>query len=135
VKQRHEAGYQKDLLQMLLEGTENSDLSQDARDRFIVDNCKNIYLAGFETTAVSAAWCLMLLAANPDWQERVRAEVLNICKGQIPDIDMILKMKSVLHFTPPKVLAFIVTGRFYLSLQEHNTNSYETCLSAANNGD
>ncbi|KAL3531004.1 hypothetical protein ACH5RR_010326 [Cinchona calisaya] len=93
VNERKEAGHEKDLLQTVLESAKNSELSQDALDSFIVDNCKNIYLAGYETTAVSATWCLMLLAANPEWQERVRAEVLDICKGQIPDGDMIRKMK------------------------------------------
>jgi cytochrome P450 len=95
VKERTQVGYEKDLLQMVLEGAKNSDLSQDAIDRFIVDNCKNIYLAGYETTAVSATWCLMLLAANPDWQERVRAEAIEVCKGQVPDSDMVRKMKQL----------------------------------------
>lgn len=95
VKERTEAGYEKDLLQMVLEGAKNSDLNKEAIDRFIVDNCKNIYLAGYETTAVSATWCLMLLASNPQWQERIRSEVLQICNGQIPDSDMIRKMKLV----------------------------------------
>lgn len=95
VKERTEVGYEKDLLQMVLEGARNSDLGQDAIDRFIVDNCKNIYLAGYETTAVSAIWCLMLLAANPDWQERIRNEVLHVCQGQSPDSDMIRKMKQL----------------------------------------
>lgn len=95
VKERTEAGYEKDLLQMVLEGAKNSDLNKEAIDRFIVDNCKNIYLAGYETTAVSATWCLMLLASNPQWQERIRSEVLEICNGQIPDSDMIRKMKLV----------------------------------------
>lgn len=93
VQERNEGECEKDLLQVLLEATRNSDLSQDDVDRFIVDNCKNIYLAGYETTAVSATWCLMLLAANPEWQERVRAEVSEICKGKIPDADMVQKMK------------------------------------------
>ncbi|KAL0435161.1 UNVERIFIED_CONTAM: cytochrome [Sesamum radiatum] len=93
VKERKEAGSENDLLQMVLEGAINSDWSQDAIDRFIVDNCKNIYLAGYETTAVSATWCLMLLASHPEWQERIRAEVLDICKGQIPDAEMTRKMK------------------------------------------
>ncbi|KAI3450179.1 hypothetical protein Pfo_006844 [Paulownia fortunei] len=95
VKERKEAGYEKDLLQMLLNGAKDSDLSSDMLDKFIVDNCKNIYLAGYETTAVSATWCLMLLASNPQWQERVRAEVLEVCKGQVPDYDMIRKMKQL----------------------------------------
>ncbi|XAR60841.1 hypothetical protein NMG60_11034365 [Bertholletia excelsa] len=95
VRERKEDGYEQDLLQMILEASENSDLSKDDIDRFIVDNCKNIYLAGYETTAISAAWCLMLLAANPAWQDRVRAEVLQISKGQVPDYDMLRKMKEL----------------------------------------
>ncbi|KAL0419360.1 UNVERIFIED_CONTAM: cytochrome [Sesamum radiatum] len=93
VKERNEASSVNDLLQMVIEGAKNSNLSQEAIDRFIVDNCKNIYLAGYETTAVSATWFLMLLASHPEWQKRIRAEVLDICKGQIPDAEMIQKMK------------------------------------------
>ncbi|KAL8092600.1 hypothetical protein AgCh_034748 [Apium graveolens] len=93
VEKRNEVGYTKDLLQMLLEGGQNSGLRKDEIDQFIVTNCKNIYLAGYETTAVSATWALMLLAANQDWQDRVRAEAIEVCKGQPPDAVAIGKMK------------------------------------------
>ncbi|KAF4384402.1 hypothetical protein CsatB_029105 [Cannabis sativa] len=102
VKKRMEAAYEKDLLQMVLEGAKESDLSKEATDQFIVDNCKNIYLAGYETTAVAATWCLMLLAMNPQWQQRARSEVLDICCGQDPNFDMLRKMKQltmVIHET------------------------------------
>ncbi|KAM7265664.1 hypothetical protein ACFE04_003347 [Oxalis oulophora] len=85
----------KDLLQMIIEGAANSELSSEAKENFIVDNCKNIYLAGYETAASSATWTLMLLASNPDWQARVRAEVLEVCRGQLPDANMIRQMKTV----------------------------------------
>ncbi|KAK6228376.1 hypothetical protein QUC31_006259 [Theobroma cacao] len=85
----------EDLLQMILKGAKNSDLGPDATDNFIVDNCKNIYFAGYETTAITAAWTLLLLALNPDWQDKVRAEVLEICGGKLPDADMIRKMKAL----------------------------------------
>ena len=53
VKERKEGGASENyLLDMILGGATN-----DETDRFIVDNCKNIYLAGYETTAVSAT-CL-----------------------------------------------------------------------------
>ncbi|TKY47290.1 cytokinin trans-hydroxylase [Spatholobus suberectus] len=95
VKERKETTSEKDLLQMVLEGAKNSNLSEEATDRFIVDNCKNIYLAGYETTAVAATWCLMLLASNQNWHDRVRAEVLEICRGRIPDFNMLCKMKQL----------------------------------------
>ncbi|KAK6158757.1 hypothetical protein DH2020_006071 [Rehmannia glutinosa] len=95
VKERQNAGYEKDLLQILLEGAKSSYVTSDAIDQFIVDNCKNIYLAGFETSAVSASWCLMLLASNPEWQTRLRNEVEEVCQGRIPDTDMLRKMKQL----------------------------------------
>ncbi|XP_059446419.1 cytochrome P450 714C2-like [Corylus avellana] len=82
-----------DLLHMILEAATNSGFSQHETDRFIVDNCKNIYLAGYETTAVSATWTLMLLASKPEWQARVRAEVVEVCGGQMSDADTVRKMK------------------------------------------
>ncbi|KAL1547246.1 cytochrome P450 714C2-like protein [Salvia divinorum] len=93
VKERDESGFEKDLLQMVLEGARQSDLSREAVDRFVVDNCKNIYLAGYETTAVSATWCLMLLASNPEWQDRIRHEVADVFNGRLPDYKATMKMK------------------------------------------
>jgi len=95
VNERKKSAFEKDLLQMVIENVKDDNLSKEDIDSFIVDNCKNIYLAGYETTAVSATWCLMLLASNQDWQDRVRAEVLEICGGRIPDLSMLGKMKQV----------------------------------------
>ena len=90
----------KDLLQMLLEGAKNSSeynsLCSDldiSCDKFVVDNCNNICIAGHETVALTASWCLMLLAAYPEWQDRARAKVLEICKNGIPDADMLRRVK------------------------------------------
>ncbi|KAF3445616.1 hypothetical protein FNV43_RR10792 [Rhamnella rubrinervis] len=91
---------EKDLLQMILEGAKNYGDDIDHlgmnRDKFIVDNCKTIYFAGHETTAITASWCLMLLAANPEWQTRARVEVLEICRdGSVPNAAMLQKMKTL----------------------------------------
>lgn len=93
----------KDLLQLLLnaaesEGDESNIPSDLTPDKFIVDNCKNIYFAGHETTATSASWCLMMLAAHPDWQARAREEVLEICGKNTPNSDMLRSMKVVLTY-------------------------------------
>lgn len=85
---------------MILEGAKSyGDLesfpSDVSLDRFIVDNCKAIYFAGHETTAITASWCLMLLAANQEWQARARKEVLEICKNNLPDAGMLRNMKTV----------------------------------------
>ncbi|GMY18663.1 TFIIB transcription factor [Fagus crenata] len=52
IKGKEGGASENDLLDMILGGATNNET-----DRFIVDNCKNIYLAGYETTAVSAT-CL-----------------------------------------------------------------------------
>ncbi|KDP21832.1 hypothetical protein JCGZ_00619 [Jatropha curcas] len=79
--------YEEDLLQVIPEIAENSEDLQhiSSKDRFIIDNCKNIYFAGHETTALTASWCLLLLALHPEWQERVRAEIAEICGDNLND--------------------------------------------------
>ncbi|KAG8390195.1 hypothetical protein BUALT_Bualt01G0058300 [Buddleja alternifolia] len=91
----------KDLLQQILEGAidihdhDRVD-DKDSSKRFIVDNCKNIYFAGHESTAVAASWCLMLLALHPQWQARIRAEMGRVCEetGRL-DSDCLHKLKTV----------------------------------------
>eukprot|EP00262_Sarcandra_glabra_P016715 TRINITY_DN553_c0_g1_i1.p1 TRINITY_DN553_c0_g1~~TRINITY_DN553_c0_g1_i1.p1 ORF type:complete len:520 (+),score=69.39 TRINITY_DN553_c0_g1_i1:26-1585(+) len=87
-KEESMATSERDLLQVILD-------SPDASNSFIVDNCKNIYFAGHETTAVTASWSLMLLASHPEWQNRVRDEVLEVCSGRLPDFDALRKMKML----------------------------------------
>ncbi|CAN6332621.1 unnamed protein product [Urochloa humidicola] len=100
---------------------------QPRADDFVVDNCKNIYFAGHETSAVTATWCLMLLAAHPDWQDRARAEVLDILSAgsrdaaaaaaAAPDFDAVSRMRTVhavvletLRLFPPS--SFVVREAF-----------------------
>ncbi|KAK3404706.1 hypothetical protein EUGRSUZ_K01024 [Eucalyptus grandis] len=58
-----------------------------------VDDCKAIFFAGHETTASGATFALVLLAQHPEWQERVRAEVVEILRNQAPNMDKLHKMK------------------------------------------
>ncbi|CAL4901337.1 unnamed protein product [Urochloa decumbens] len=92
---------------------------QPRADDFVVDNCKNIYFAGHETSAVTATWCLMLLAAHPDWQDRARAEVLDVLSAGSgsPDFDAVARMRTVhavvletLRLFPPS--SFVVREAF-----------------------
>jgi len=102
IKQRLVETHEQDLLQMILEGAkkEGGDgiISDSIScDRFIIDNCKNIFFAGHETTAITASWCLMLLAVHQDWQDRVRAEVLEVCGKGAPDANMLRSLKTVCY--------------------------------------
>ncbi|ONI22295.1 hypothetical protein PRUPE_2G119600 [Prunus persica] len=81
------------------------------------DDCKNVYFAGHETSAVTTSWSLMLLAANPEWQARARAEVLELCRDGVPDADALRSMKTLnmviqetLRLYPPAV--FVVRQAF-----------------------
>ncbi|WVZ54740.1 hypothetical protein U9M48_005494 [Paspalum notatum var. saurae] len=91
----------KDLLQSIVEGAKQQHAgggSRAAEEDFIVDNCKNIYFAGHETTSTTAAWCLLLLAAHPEWQSRARAEVQAACRqggGHPPDAATLRSLKTV----------------------------------------
>jgi cytochrome P450 len=92
--------HEKDLLQMILEGAKSYNdyygpSTDSFCDNFIVDNSKNIYFAGHETTAITTSWSLMLLAAHPEWQAHAHAEVLEICGDSLPDANMLRNMKTV----------------------------------------
>ncbi|CAK7324580.1 unnamed protein product [Dovyalis caffra] len=49
-------------------------------------------ILSFETI-VTATWTMILLASNPEWQDRVRVEVYEVCRAQLSDANMICKMK------------------------------------------
>lgn len=114
VEERMTAKHENDFLQKILEGArtcvENDLTSNIDTEKLIVDNCKTMYFAGHETTATTAAWSLMLLAAYPDWQARARVEVLEVCGGRIPAADDLRNMKvltmiiqETLRLYPPAV--------------------------------
>ncbi|KAH0702385.1 hypothetical protein KY290_017675 [Solanum tuberosum] len=87
---------EKDLLHSILEGAINDgNVGENSSRKFIVDNCKNIYFAGHESTAVAASWCLMLLALHPEWQSRIREEMAQICPDGVLDAESVSKMKMV----------------------------------------
>ncbi|KAM1362904.1 hypothetical protein EV1_027593 [Malus domestica] len=97
---------------MILEGAKNSaDNSALLHKNFIVDNCKTLFFAGHDTTALATSWALMLLAAHPDWQARARAraEVAEICRDKPLDTDMLRSMK-VLKMVIHEVLRLYSLG-------------------------
>ncbi|KAK6271950.1 hypothetical protein POUND7_009033 [Theobroma cacao] len=95
IVKKHTESASKDLLQVIIEGSKNGDLGPSTPDQFIVDNCKDICIPASEVTAVTAIWGLMLLASHPEWQTRIRVEVLEVCKDGILNFDMLHKMKAL----------------------------------------
>jgi len=66
----------------------------------VVDECKTFFAAGQETTATLLVWAMFLLAAHPEWQDRVREEVLREFPdggaGEAPGADVLGQLK-LLH--------------------------------------
>ncbi|RDX83671.1 Secologanin synthase, partial [Mucuna pruriens] len=50
----------------------------------IVDDCKNFYMAGKETSATTLSWALLLLGINQEWQSKAREEVLSVLGPNTP---------------------------------------------------
>ena len=114
-----ESGEDKNLLRAILHSASSSKVGLREAENFIVDNCKSIYFAGYESTAVTAAWCLMLLGLHPEWQDRVRQEVLDVCGGRPLDSQSLQNMKN-LTMVIQETLRLYPAGAFVsrMALQE-----------------
>jgi len=66
----------------------------------IVDECKTFFFAGHETSALLLTWAIMLLATNPSWQDKARAEVASVCGDAPPTADHLPKLTVVSHSFP-----------------------------------
>lgn len=83
------------ILQTLVDASDKGELGSCTPRQFIIDNCKELCIVAMEVPGITAIWGLMLLAAHPEWQERARAEVLEVCGGQSLDAEKLNKMKVV----------------------------------------
>lgn len=93
-----------DLLGMLLQSNNQTDLSETVRNtrsnemltiEEVIEECKQFYLAGQETTSSWLAWTMIVLAMHPDWQERARQEVLQVCGKKEPNFEALSLLKIV----------------------------------------
>ncbi|EMS56429.1 Secologanin synthase [Triticum urartu] len=78
-------GYGNDLLGLMLEanssagagGQKAAAISMDE----IIDECKTFFFAGHDTTSHLLTWAIFLLGTHPEWQQKLREEVLRECGG------------------------------------------------------
>ena len=78
-----------DLLDMLLYA-EDEDTGQRMPEKQLRDECVTLFTAGHETTAVSMAWTIYLLAHNPLILSRLKAEVATVLgadSGVLPPVE------------------------------------------------
>jgi PHYB activation tagged suppressor 1 len=92
-------GYGHDLLGLMLEACapehgENPLLSMDE----IIDECKTFFFAGHDTSSHLLTWTMFLLSTHPEWQEKLREEVLTECGNDVPTGDMLNKLQLVNMF-------------------------------------
>ncbi|KAE8662387.1 Cytokinin hydroxylase [Hibiscus syriacus] len=72
-----------DLLGVLLNEIEKRGDEFKLNMQLIMDECKTFFFAGHETTALLVTWTVMLLATNPAWQDKVRAQLQQLCNGGV----------------------------------------------------
>lgn len=76
-----------DLLGMLIDSRDEND--QPMSTLQIRDECKTLFLAGHETTALNITWTMWLLHKHPKTLLRLQREIRNILQGNPPTIDNI----------------------------------------------
>ncbi|XP_061964605.1 cytochrome P450 709B2-like [Populus nigra] len=85
--------YGDDVLGLLVEASKTTNKSLKLTMDEIIDECKQFFFSGHETTAKLLTWTIFLLSLHQEWQERLREEVLTECGMGIPDGDMVSKLK------------------------------------------
>ncbi|GJN31595.1 hypothetical protein PR202_gn00122 [Eleusine coracana subsp. coracana] len=59
----------------------------------IIDECKTFFFAGNDNTSHLLTWTMFLLSVYPEWQERLREEVLRECGKKNPTAEMLRRLK------------------------------------------
>ena len=84
-----------DFLGLLVKANHDEDEKKRITIDEIVDECKNFYVAGHETTTTLLTWTILLLAIHTDWQVKAREEVLKIFGKQQPNSEGCGRLKVV----------------------------------------
>ncbi|EOY01606.1 Cytochrome P450 [Theobroma cacao] len=84
-----------DFLGLLVSAYHDADKKNRLSGQDLVDECKTFYFTGQETTNSALAWAVLLLAINPDWQEKARREVIEVFGNQNPHSEGIGRLKTM----------------------------------------
>jgi cytochrome P450 len=87
-------------------------------DSLIIDNVVTFLLAGHDTTAQALTWTLYLLALFPEWQERLREEVLGVAgdgpigRDQLPELSLVDQVfQEAMRLYPPAPVLLRTTSK------------------------
>lgn len=73
----------------------------------VIEECKQFYLAGQETTSTWLTWTMIILATHTEWQEKARQEVLELCGKKQPNFEAISHLKIVSIDYPKTCLTYL----------------------------
>ncbi|KAF7046273.1 LOW QUALITY PROTEIN: hypothetical protein CFC21_055308 [Triticum aestivum] len=92
--------YGWDLLGLMLEACMPQEHGHDpllSMDE-IIDECKTFFFAGHDTSSHMLTWTMFLLSTHPEWQQKLREEVMRECGSTVRTADMLNKLKLVNMF-------------------------------------
>ncbi|KAL6878363.1 hypothetical protein ACP4OV_012533 [Aristida adscensionis] len=91
--------YGNDLLGLMLDASnatkQGGDQSLSLSMEEIIHECKLFFFAGHENTSLLITWAVFLLSVYPEWQDRLRKEVLNEFGREHPSPDAISRLKEM----------------------------------------
>ncbi|XP_022769769.1 cytochrome P450 709B2-like isoform X2 [Durio zibethinus] len=87
--------YGDDLLGVMMAAIEPTQSNRNFKLQIdeILEECKTFFFAGHETTSNLLTWTMLLLSIHPEWQSKLKEEVLEECGMGIPDADILAKLK------------------------------------------
>lgn len=108
VAQRHRDQVKSNDLVARMLAAKDPDTGEPMSDEIIADNLATFLFAGHETTAKALTWALYMLARAPEWQDRLREEILATAGtgpitsetiNKLPTVSRVLK--EVMRLYPP----------------------------------
>ncbi len=91
---RQSSVYGSDVLGMMLEAMNEGNSNMTASQ--VLDECTVFFLATDSPTSLLLMWSLLLLAQNPDWQQRARSEVQEVLGAEdTPQVENLANLKLV----------------------------------------
>nr|BBH91617.1 cytochrome P450 [Thermosporothrix sp. COM3] len=97
---------QNDLLSLLLQASDDD--GRRMSDQQVLDECRTLFIAGFETIAMALIWTWYLLAQHPEVCQKVQKEVDSVLGGRTPTYEDLANLpyclqvfKETLRLYPP----------------------------------